>query len=181
MVGMVPRASAGRRLLRSAAMRGRALRVVHLAVGAILTSALVTRFHRWVYRRSGGRLLGSGLGLPMILLTTTGRISGLPRTVPLAGFVDGAELVVVASNGGRDDAPAWLDNVRAEPRATVQLGPRMWPVRAHEASPDDAARLWPIVVRGFGGYATYRTRTERRIPLVILSPDSGRAAERDEG
>lgn len=170
MVGMVPRHPARRCLLRSAAMRRRVLRLVHLAVGAILTSAVVTRFHRWVYRRSGGRLLTSGLGLPMVLLTTTGRTSGRPRIVPLTGFVDGPDVVVVASNGGSDDAPAWLANVRAEPRAHVQLGPRTWPVHAHEAPPDEAARLWPIVVSSFGGYGTYRTHTARQIPLVILSP-----------
>ena len=151
-------------------MRRHILRVVHLAVGEILTSAVVTRFHRWVYRRSGGRLLVSGLGLPMVLLTTTGRTSGRPRTVPLSGFIDGPDVVVVASNGGSDSDPAWLGNVRSDPLASVQLGPRTWPVRGREASPVEAARLWPIVVRGFGGYATYRTRTNRPIPLVILSP-----------
>ena len=144
-------------------------------MGAILTSRLVTRFHRAVYRRSRGRLLGSGLGLPMVLLTTTGRRSGRPRTVPLTGFIDGPDVVVVGSNGGRDVDPSWLGNVRAEPRASVQVGNRTWSVRAREASADEAARLWPIVVRGFGGYGTYRTRTERPIPLVILSPEAATA------
>ena len=151
-------------------MRRRLLRISHLLVGAILTSGLVTRFHRAVYRRSRGRLLGSGLGLPMVLLTTTGRRSGRPRTVPLTGFRDGPDVVVVASNGGRDVDPSWLSNVRFEPRATVQVDSRTWPVRAREASAHEADRLWPIVVRGFGGYGTYRTGTRRPIPLVILSP-----------
>jgi deazaflavin-dependent oxidoreductase (nitroreductase family) len=151
-------------------MRRRVLRVIHLLVGAILTSGLVTRLHRAVYRRSRGGLLGSGLGLPMVLLTSTGRRSGRPRTVPLTGFLDGLDVVVVASNGGRHLDPSWLGNLRAEPRAHVQVGSRTWAVLAREASADEAARLWPIVIGGFGGYGTYRSRTERQIPLVILSP-----------
>ena len=151
-------------------MRRRVLRLVHLLVGRILTSGLVTRFHRAVYRASRGRLLGSGLGLPMLLLTTTGRVSGRRRTVPLTGFRDGKDVVVVGSNGGSDRDPAWISNVRTDPEVTVQLGGRRWAARARLATESETTRLWPIVVGGFGGYGTYRTRTDRPIPLVILQP-----------
>jgi deazaflavin-dependent oxidoreductase (nitroreductase family) len=159
-------------------MRTRLLRLVHLLVGWVLTFGLVTRFHRAVYRASRSRFLGSGLGLPMVLLTTTGRVSGRPRTVPLTGFLDGTDVVVVGSNDGRDRDPAWVTNVRSHPAVTVQLAGRMWAARAHLATQTEAARLWPIVVRGFGGYGTYRTRTDRPIPLVVLEPASEADATR---
>ena len=162
-------------------MQRRLRRLVHLLVGAILTSRPVTVFHRAVYRASGGRLLASGLGLPMVLMTTTGRRTGRARTAPLTGFLDGPAVVVVASNGGSHRDPAWLVNLREDPRATVQLRGRTWPVRAREASQQELDRLWPIIVGGFGGYATYRTRTDRPIPLVILEPDGAdKAPEPDE-
>ena len=78
--------------------------------------------HRVLYRASGGRIGARIWGLPIVLLTTTGRASGRPRTVPLCSLRDGESFVVIASYGGLDRPPSWWLNLQSEPRASVQLG-----------------------------------------------------------
>ena len=75
-----------------------------------------------IYRLTRGRALGRVAGMPVLLLTTTGRCSGRPRTTPLTYFEDGADLVVIGSNGGEDRPPAWWLNLRDDPYATVTIG-----------------------------------------------------------
>jgi deazaflavin-dependent oxidoreductase (nitroreductase family) len=132
------------------------------------------RAHVLVYRVSRGRLLGRIADMPVVLLTTTGRRSGRERTVALTALRDGSTLVLVGSFGGSDLPPAWLLNLRADPRATVRLGAVRRRVVAQEASDPEHARLWPVVVRTHEGYARYQERTARRIPIVLLL-DEGRA------
>ncbi len=79
------------------------------------------RAHLGIYRLTRGRVLGRVAGMPVLLLTTTGRRSGRARTTPLTYFEDGTDLVVVGSNGGEDQAPAWWLNLRDEPHATVTV------------------------------------------------------------
>lgn len=128
------------------------------------------RLHLAVQRLSGGRLLTSVAGMPVLLLTTTGRRTGRPRTTPLTYFRDGDDLVVVASNGGSDAPPAWSLNLRAQPAASVRIGSATLAVRARMASPDERARLWPEITATYPGYARYEQRTERTIPLFLLTP-----------
>jgi F420H(2)-dependent quinone reductase len=151
-------------------MARRLPRAVNIAIGEILVSRPVTRFNRWLLRRTGGRLGGRGLGMEVILVTARGRRSGAERTVPLGAIRDGASWVVIASNAGHDQMPAWALNLRAEPTATVECRGVAAPYRAHEARDDEADRLWPIVIDAYGGYADYRTRTQRPIPLFVLEP-----------
>jgi deazaflavin-dependent oxidoreductase (nitroreductase family) len=127
-----------------------------------------TRFASWLYRRSGGSIAGKVKGVPLLLLTTTGRRSGRAWTVPVMYRPDGERLVVVASNGGADRHPAWWLNLRAQPRATVQLGRESFPVTAGEATGEERDRLWPLVVQSYGGYANYAKKTARQIPVVVL-------------
>jgi F420H(2)-dependent quinone reductase len=127
------------------------------------------RSHRAVYRLSGGRLLGRVAGMPVLLLTTTGRRSGKARTTPLTYFESGADLAVVASNGGEDRPPAWWVNLRADPRAEITIGRHSFPVQTREATPEEHARLWPVITQVNPGYAGYARRTVRPIPVVILS------------
>jgi deazaflavin-dependent oxidoreductase (nitroreductase family) len=127
------------------------------------------RTHRELYRLTHGRLLGRVAGMPVLLLTTTGRRSGRPRTTPLTYFHDGADLVVVASNGGEDRPPSWWLNLRADPRATITIGTRPERVTAREARSDERARLWPVITGVHPGYAAYERRTTRSIPVVLLS------------
>jgi F420H(2)-dependent quinone reductase len=127
-----------------------------------------TAVARYVYRLSGGKI-GGIRGTEVLLLTTTGRRSGKRRTTPLIYIRDGQALVVVASFGGSDVHPAWYLNLEANPDVEVKIrreGSR--PMRARRATPAESERLWPELTKVFGGYAAYREKTAREIPLVIL-------------
>lgn len=127
--------------------------------------------HRLVYRVSGGRLLGHVAGMPVLLLTTTGRRTGERRTTPLTYFHDGDDLVVIASNGGENRPPRWWLNLGADPRATVTIGGAERRMTARPATRDEHTRLWPVITDVHPGYAAYQRRTDRPIPVVILSPE----------
>lgn len=111
------------------------------------------------------------LGSPVLLLTTTGRKSGKPRTIPLLYLPDGENLLVVASNGGTSGHPAWWLNLEDNPEANVEVGGRTLRVRAEEAEGEERGRLWGRVVRMYGAYQQYQEKTDRRIPVVILRPN----------
>jgi len=136
------------------------------------------RSHRGLYRLSRGRLLGRVAGMPVLLLTTTGRRSGRARTTPLTYFEDGDELVIIASNGGEDTAPAWWLNLCEHPRATVTMGTRSHTVTARAATDDEHTRLWPMITATHAGYAAYARRTARPIPVVLLSRTKENAPNR---
>ena len=106
----------------------------------------------------------------MLLLTTTGRKSGKPWTKPLLYLPDGETLVIVASKGGAPAHPQWWLNLKHTPVVQVQVGSELRQMRAEEASPEERARLWPLVTALYGGYATYQKKTARQIPLGILRP-----------
>lgn len=124
----------------------------------------------WVYRRSGGRISGRLAGSPVCLLTTIGRKSGTPRTLPLLYLGDGEKVVLVASRGGTDKAPLWYQNLTANPDIEVQTGAQRRPMRAHTATPEEKAVYWPKVVAMYRDYQTYQSWTDRPIPLVICTP-----------
>jgi deazaflavin-dependent oxidoreductase (nitroreductase family) len=127
------------------------------------------RSHRAVYRLTGGHLLGRVAGMPVLLLTTTGRRSGRARTTPLTYFEAGEDIVVVASNGGEDRPPAWWLNLGAQPEAAITIGSDTHPVTARTATDEEHERLWPMITAAHAGYAAYARRTSRPIPLVVLS------------
>ena len=127
--------------------------------------------HLAVYRVTRGRVSGSVAGMPVLLLTTTGRRSGKARTTPLTFFRDGTDLVVVASNGGSDRPPAWSLNLQQSPRAVVEIGTDKLVVTARAASEQERQRLWVVVTAAYAGYARYQERTTRRIPVVLLTPE----------
>ena len=127
--------------------------------------------HTAVYRATRGRIGHRFPGSPpMLLLNHVGAKSGETRTTPLVYVRDGENLVLVASKGGNPKNPAWFHNLRANPDATVQVGPERWAVRARVADPDERARLWPKAVATYSGYRGYQERTDREIPLVVLEP-----------
>ena len=129
------------------------------------------RFHTLAYRGTGGRIGHRFPGAPpSLLLDHVGAKSGKRRTSPLVYAKDGKNVVIVASKGGYPKHPAWFHNLRANPDTTIQVGAERRPVRAHVANPQERKRLWPKVVRTYGGYADYQRRTEREIPLVVLEP-----------
>lgn len=128
--------------------------------------------HTFLYQRTGGRLGHSIPGVPgkMLLLDHLGAKSGQPRTSPLLYVDDGADVVIVASKGGFPKNPAWFHNLVANPDTTVQIGTERRPVHARVARPEERDRLWKMAERAYGGYADYRARTDREIPLVVLEP-----------
>ncbi|HEY5108556.1 MAG TPA: nitroreductase/quinone reductase family protein [Acidimicrobiales bacterium] len=141
------------------------------------------RFHKWVYEWSDGRVGKHANRIPALLLTSTGRKSGLARTNGLTYCTDRGDLVVVASNGGSDRPPAWLLNIQADARVTVRVGRRVFDASARVATPDEQAQLWPKVNRAnrgmsrlfhpgvAGRYDVYQRHTARPIPVVIIRPD----------
>ena len=131
---------------------------------------LFWKTHRWLYEKTGGRLGAKVVGMPVLLLTTTGRKSGRRRTVALTYFEDDGRFVVIASYLGEPRHPSWWLNLTADPRATVQIGDRAIEVRAREAEGDERERLWRQAVRLMKDYEVYQQRTSRRIPVVVLEP-----------
>ncbi len=128
------------------------------------------RLHTRLYRLTGGRLGLKTGSLSHLLLTTTGRQSGQPRTVPLTFLPDGRRYILVASNGGADRHPAWWLNLQHQPRATVQVGAETASVLARGARPEERAELWPRLKAYNPFYGQYEQITDRDIPVVVLDP-----------
>jgi deazaflavin-dependent oxidoreductase (nitroreductase family) len=127
--------------------------------------------HTLLYRATRG-LVGHhipGVG-PHLLLDHVGAKTGKKRTTPLLYTEDDNNLVIVASKGGHPKNPGWYHNLKANPETEIQVGAERRRVRAREARDEERGRLWPMVVKQYGGYAGYQERTERRIPLIILEP-----------
>jgi deazaflavin-dependent oxidoreductase (nitroreductase family) len=123
-----------------------------------------------LYRLSGGRSMGSYDGNPVLLLHHVGRRSGEERVTPLIYVEDGEDIVIVASMGGTPKHPAWFLNLRDRPTTEIEIRGQRRPVAAHVADAEERARLWPLVVEHYPGFATYQGRTEREIPVVVLVP-----------
>lgn len=132
---------------------------------------VMSRLNAWLYRTSGGKIWGTWLrGAPIMLLTTTGRRSGEPRTAPLLYLRDGDDIVCVASQGGMSKHPLWFRNLEADPDCEVEIGSRKQKMRARRASDEEKASLWPRLTEMYRDFDDYQARTERNIPVVILSP-----------
>lgn len=131
---------------------------------------LIWKAHPWVYRKTGGRIGGRMMGMPVLLLTSTGRKTGQPRTNALMYMPKGEACVVIASNAGEPRHPAWWLNLAANPRATIQVGSEVRHVVAREAEGEERARLWADALEQEGSYAEYERRTPRKIPVVVLEP-----------
>ena len=126
--------------------------------------------HRGLLKVSGGRVGWNASRMPVLELTTTGRKTGRPHSVMLTSPVqDGSTVVVVASRGGDDHHPAWFLNLRDNPEVDVVVGgePKQR-MRARVATPEERARLWPLVTADHKNYAGYQSKTKREIPLVLL-------------
>jgi F420H(2)-dependent quinone reductase len=130
----------------------------------------VTGLNNTVFRLTGGRVMGTFDGNPVLLLHHVGRKSGEERVAPLLYLEDGEDLVIVGSMGGTPKHPAWFHNLRAAPDTEVELRGGRRAVRARVADAEERERLWPRLVEHYPGFATYQGRTEREIPVVILAP-----------
>jgi deazaflavin-dependent oxidoreductase (nitroreductase family) len=126
--------------------------------------------HIRVYRETKGERGYHWRGATILLLTTAGRRSGDPRTMPLIYRTDGDRFVVVASKGGWKDNPLWYENLKADPDVTIELKGETIPVRASTAQGEERARLWSLMTEVWPDYDTYQGRADREIPVVVLSP-----------
>jgi len=132
--------------------------------------SLLGEDHVKAYRETDGETGFLWNGAKTLLLTTTGRTSGEPRTTPLIYEADGDRYIVVASMGGAPMHPQWYRNLLADPTAEVQVKADHVKVSASVAEGDERERLWALVNEQWPNYDVYQTRTERVIPVVILGP-----------
>lgn len=133
----------------------------------------VLRVHERLYKATDGRIGHRLIGVPTLLLRTTGRRSGVTRTNGLVYARDSADYLVVASKGGADQAPAWLLNLEAKPEVEIQIGRKRQKGRCKVVEPSDPdyARLWKIVNENNGDrYTAYQKSTSRPIPVVVITP-----------
>jgi F420H(2)-dependent quinone reductase len=134
----------------------------------------VLKLHEALYKRSGGRVGHRMIGVPSLLLTTTGAKTGNPRTSALVYARDGADYLLVASNGGSDAPPAWLHNIRRRPVVEIQIGRRRMSgtARVIESTDEEYDRLWRLVnENNHDRYTAYQQQTSRPIPVIAVTPD----------
>ena len=124
------------------------------------------------FRRNAGKVGGQFEGFPLLLLTSTGAKSGAERLNLIGCFDIDSKIYIVGSAAGRDQSPAWVFNLRANPNVTVEIGsdpPKS--VVAHELPRDERDRIFVIVRQRAPGFADYEERTDRVIPVFELTPD----------
>ncbi|MEO3793551.1 nitroreductase family deazaflavin-dependent oxidoreductase [Nonomuraea sp. B10E15] len=122
------------------------------------------------FRANEGRVGGMFEGAPLLLLTTTGAKSGKQSTTPLMYLPDGDRHVVIASAGGADKHPAWYHNLRATPKATIEVGADTFEASAVAVEGEERDRLYARMVAQAPQFAEYEAKTTRRIPVVVLVP-----------
>ncbi len=137
------------------------------------SSPAMTRLHAALIRLSGGRIRRSFLftgGMPVLVLTTTGRKSGQRRSTPVGYLKHGEAFAVLASNAGNDRSPAWWLNLQADPSGEILAERARLPVTARRADAAAEEELWSEFARLNPGFDEYRNLTERQIPVVLLEP-----------
>jgi deazaflavin-dependent oxidoreductase (nitroreductase family) len=133
----------------------------------------ILQIHEQLYRRTDGRIGHRMIGVPTLLLRTTGRRSGVTRTNSLVYARDGAGYLVVASNGGADRPPAWLHNLGANPNVEIQIARerRKGTAKVVEPTDPDYDRLWSLVNKNNRDrYTAYQKQTARAIPVIVVTP-----------
>lgn len=122
------------------------------------------------YEETGGKVGHDWNDTQVLILHAKGRKSGVERKSPLIYGRDGDDFLIVASKGGAPSHPDWYLNLMANPNTTIQVWSDLVPVTARTATPDEKKRLWPTMTAQWPDYDAYQQRTDRDIPLVILSP-----------
>ena len=142
--------------------------------GAWVFQRTLYRVDRPLHRWSDGRLTVPGLltGLPVIMLTTTGAKSGLPRTMPVAGIPYGDDLVIVGTNYGQEHTPGWVFNLMKDPSATVTWQSTSCQVRARAVDADEMESVWAASEVVYSGFPKYRSRIahSREVTAFVLEP-----------
>ncbi|WP_371494144.1 nitroreductase family deazaflavin-dependent oxidoreductase [Kitasatospora sp. NBC_00374] len=125
-----------------------------------------------LYEGSGGTEGTTMRGLPVIILTTRGAKSGRIRKTPLMRVEHAGTYAVVASKGGAPEHPVWYHNVMADPRVELQDGPVRQDMTARQVTGEEKALWWARAVEAYPDYAEYQTRTDREIPVFVLTPSA---------
>jgi F420H(2)-dependent quinone reductase len=133
---------------------------------------VVLSIYVFLYRLTNGAIGGQMAGLQVLLLTTTGRKTGQPRTTPLGYFKQDGNFVLIASNGGADRNPAWFYNLKSNPQVTIQIGNRQMAAHAEQVNTEKRTQLWTELIKMAPTYERYTQRTKREIPMVIVQPVS---------
>jgi len=134
------------------------------------TARRLSTLHAATFRLTGGRIGRRFVKNDILLLTTVGRRSGRPHSVPLLYLRDGADVLVIASWGGRDYPPDWYLNLIETPAVSVQVDAARWTATAAELNEPARSQWWERAVAAYEGYATYQQRTGRTIPIIRISP-----------
>lgn len=124
----------------------------------------------FLYKMTGGRVMGRLYGRPVMLVTMTGAKSGKSRTIPLmyVPYKDG--VILVASQGGAPKSPVWYRNVVAHPDIVVQYKSQKMNLRARQVDDAEKAEVWPVCVEHYQEYEDYQKRTDRNIPVFVCEP-----------
>jgi deazaflavin-dependent oxidoreductase (nitroreductase family) len=122
------------------------------------------------FRANAGKMGGPFEGAPMLLLHTKGAKSGKDRVHPVVYQTDGDRLAVFASKGGAPTNPNWYHNLRANPRAKVEVGTDTFDVDARVAEGEERERIWSRQKEVMPGFAEYEQKTPRQIPVIVLEP-----------
>lgn len=120
------------------------------------------------YQETDGREGHDWNGTVALILTTTGRKSGQPRSSALIYQEYGEAYLVVASKGGADTPPEWYLNLQADPEVTVQVKGDRFTATARTANAEEKPDMWPVMTKAWPQYDDYQTKTEREIPVVVL-------------
>ena len=124
--------------------------------------------HVFIYRLTGGKVMGKIGPGSVLLLTTIGRKSGETRTTPVTYFRDGADYVIVASAGGGPKNPGWYYNLKANPHTNIQVMDKVISVNAQETNGTERERLWKTLVSQYPQFNGYAQKAGRVIPLMLL-------------
>ncbi len=125
--------------------------------------------HVKLYRSTNGKAGGVIQGLPVLLLTTTGRKSGKERTVPLVFIEDDGNRYITASAAGAPTHPAWFLNLQAQPAVQVQIGADTRAVTAEVVGPEQRDELWALFIKAGSFFGDYQKKTTRVIPIIKLT------------
>ncbi|MGE4650486.1 MAG: nitroreductase family deazaflavin-dependent oxidoreductase [Myxococcota bacterium] len=129
-----------------------------------------SRLNGFLYKLSGGRLMGTLQGRPVMLVTMKGVKSGKQRTIPLMYVPYKEGVIVVGSQGGAPKSPIWVKNIQANPDVVVQYKGKKMQLRARQVDDAEKAEVWPTCVEHYREYEDYKARTDRNIPVFVCEP-----------
>ena len=121
-----------------------------------------------LYEDSDGRQGGTAFGVPCVILTTVGARSHGLRKTPLMRVEHEGMYAVIGSRRGKPNHPNWYHNLTANPDVQLQVGPESFAAKAHTAEGAERDRLWELMTGIWPNFNVYQTRTDRRIPVVVL-------------